>query len=39
MYSAEKENIPFVKPIDPNRKNVEDWMGELELMMKKSVRQ
>jgi len=34
MFSAEKERIPFVKFIDPNNKNVEDWMGELEDMMK-----
>ena len=33
MFSAEKERVPFVKVIDPNNKNVEDWMGELEDMM------
>jgi len=38
MFSAEKEKIGFVKPVDPNKKNVEDWMGELEKMMKISVR-
>jgi dynein heavy chain len=39
MLSAEKEEIGFVKHVDPNKKNVEDWMGELENMMKMSVRQ
>lgn len=39
MFSAEKERVPFTKPVDPNNKNVEDWMGELEDMMKASVRQ
>lgn len=39
MFSAEKERVPFVKVVDPNNKNVEDWMGELEEMMKLSVRQ
>ena len=38
MFSGEKEKVPFVKFVDPVRKNVEDWMGELESMMKKSVR-
>jgi len=38
MFSAEKEKVPFVKPVDPNKKNVEDWMGEVENMMKRSVR-
>jgi len=27
MLSAEKEEIAFVKHVDPNKKNVEDWMG------------
>lgn len=39
MNSAEREKIKFVKPLDPNNKKVEDWMGELEEMMKKSVRE
>jgi dynein heavy chain len=39
MFSAEHEKIPFVKFVDPNRKNVEEWMGEVEEMMKSSVRQ
>lgn len=30
MYSAEGEKIDFVKIIDPNNKNVEDWMNEVE---------
>lgn len=38
MYSAEKEKVQFVKLIDPNHKNVEDWMGEVENMMCLSVR-
>jgi dynein heavy chain len=29
MFSAEKEEVQFVKHVDPNKKNVEDWMGEL----------
>jgi len=39
MKSAEKEEVMFVKHVDPNKKNVEDWMGELEGMMRQSVRQ
>jgi dynein heavy chain len=39
MFSAEKEEVQFVKHVDPNKKNVEDWMGELENMMRMSVRQ
>lgn len=39
MKSAQKEEVPFVKHVDPNKKNVEDWMGELEAMMRMSVRQ
>lgn len=38
MFSAEGEKIKFVKVLDPNKKNVEDWMGEVEDMMKQSVR-
>ena len=38
MFSAEKEKVQFFKIVDPNRKNVEDWMTELESMMKQSVR-
>lgn len=38
MFSSENERVPFIKPLDPNNKNVEDWMGELEDMMKASIR-
>jgi len=38
MFSAEKERVGFFKNVDPQRKNVEDWMGEVERMMKLSVR-
>ncbi len=38
MFSAEKEKVMFINLLDPNNKNVEDWMGELEDMMKNSVR-
>jgi len=38
MFSAEKEKINFVKSVNPNNKNVEEWMGEVENMMKASVR-
>ena len=39
MKSAEHEEVKFVKHVDPVKKNVEDWMGELENMMRVSVRQ
>ena len=38
MFSAEGEKINYVHIVDPNKKNVEDWMGEVEDMMKLSVR-
>jgi len=38
MYSGEGEKVNFVKTIDPTKKNVEFWMGDLEEMMKVSVR-
>jgi len=38
MFSAEKEKVNFMKIVDPLNKNVEDWMSELEEMMKISVR-
>jgi len=38
MFSAENERVPFEKFVDPNRKNVEEWMGDVENMMKRSVR-
>ena len=34
MFSAEKERVAFVKLVDPNKKNVEDWMNEVEGMMR-----
>jgi dynein heavy chain, axonemal len=38
MYSAENERVPFEKFVDPNKKNVEEWMSEVENMMRKSVK-
>ena len=38
MFSAERERIDFVKPVDPRGKNVEYWMGDVEKMMMISVR-
>lgn len=38
MFSAENEKISFVKIVDPNNKNVEDWMIDVEDQMKQSVR-
>jgi len=38
MFSAEKEKVGFSAIVDPIGKNVEDWMGEVEDMMKQSVR-
>ena len=38
MVSREKEKMPLFEPIDPNGKQVEFWMVELEDMMKMSVR-
>jgi dynein heavy chain, axonemal len=38
MFSAEKEKVKFSRHVDPNKKNVEDWMGELEEMMKVSIK-
>jgi dynein heavy chain len=38
MFSAENEKINFVSNVNPLQKNVEDWMGEVESMMKSSVR-
>jgi len=38
MFSAEREKIDFVSVVNPNGKNVEDWMDEVEIMMQKSVR-
>lgn len=30
MFSAEKERVQWVELVDPVKKNVEDWMGEVE---------
>lgn len=38
MLSAENEKINFVEIVDPLKKNVEDWMTEIEEMMKRSVK-
>jgi dynein heavy chain len=38
MFSAEKERVKFFKHVDPNKKSVEDWMNEVEDMMRQSVR-
>ena len=38
MYSAEKEKVDFVEEVDPNNKNVEDWMNEVEGMMCQSIK-
>lgn len=27
MFSAEKEKVDFVEEVNPNEKNVEDWMN------------
>ena len=37
MISGEKERVPFMQPIYP-RGSVEIWMGEIETMMRRSVR-
>lgn len=38
MFSAEKEKVDFVAEVDPNDKNVEDWMNEVEEMMRESIK-
>ena len=38
MFSAEGEKVDFVRTLDPTTKSVEFWMGDLEDMMKVSVR-
>jgi len=38
MISAEKEQVNFVKKVDPRDRNVEYWMGDVEKMMTTSVR-
>jgi len=39
MYSGEGERVPFIYFINPTNNYVEFWMGEVEEMMRKSVRQ
>ena len=38
MFSSEKERIEFVEDVDPRDRGVEYWMGDVEEMMKTSVR-
>ena len=38
MSSPEGEKVPFVKPVDPKNKNIENWMGELKDAMIAGVR-
>jgi hypothetical protein len=38
MFSAEKEEIQLLNPVDPKDKLVENWMGEIEQMMFDSIR-
>ena len=38
MYSVENEKVDFIEVVDPIGKQVEDWMSEVENMMKKSIR-
>lgn len=39
MFSVDGEKVPFVDIIDPEGKQVEDWMSEVESQMKKTVRE
>jgi dynein heavy chain len=39
MYSGEKEEIPFVNPVDPKDKKVEFWMGEIQDAMFMTIRE
>ena len=39
MYSVDGEMVEFSEPVDPVKRNVEDWMSEVEGRMKKSVRE
>jgi len=39
MISGEKERVEICCPVDPRGKNVEGWMSEVELAMKRSIRQ
>jgi dynein heavy chain len=38
MISSEKEQVTFIKKVDPKDKQVEYWMGDVEKMMCNSVR-
>jgi dynein heavy chain len=38
MFSAEDERVDMVKQIDPKKKNVEHWLGEVEQGMKDTVK-
>jgi dynein heavy chain len=38
MMSAEKEKVKFFGEVNPVGKNVEEWMQEVEDMMKSSIR-
>ena len=38
MTSPEKENLPWVKPVDPKGKNIEHWMGDVKDAMIAGVR-
>jgi len=38
MMSVEGERVEFNNLLDPNNKQVEDWLGEVEIMMQESVR-
>lgn len=39
MYSVENENIKFCRIVDPNMKQVEDWMKDVEETMFDTVRE
>ena len=39
MFSSEGEKIQLSDPVDPNGANVEDWMTQLDNMMKQSVKE
>jgi dynein heavy chain len=38
MISSEKEQVTFIKKVDPKDKQVEYWMGDIEKMMCNSIR-
>ena len=39
MMSIEKEKIDFIKYVDPNMKQVEDWMNEVEIAMTSTMKE